>query len=417
MSDALAELHQPPAWPPGLPVQGSPAHNGRPGRAARGRTDGDTGPWSATSVTVIVPTRNERDNIEPLVDRLERALEGCTSSVVFVDDSEDDTPRAIAVVARDRRMDIRTIHREREHRQGGLGGAVLEGLRSVTTPWAVVMDGDLQHPPELIPQLLAAGEADNAHVVVASRHVPGGSSDGLANRGRVWVSEASINLSKLCFPRRLRGVSDPMSGFFALRPSAFDLDSLRPMGFKILLEMLARTPGLRLSERPFVFGERVSGESKASLRQGVDFVLQLGRLTWSNLWSGKRAVWARGLGFAAVGATGIIVNAGVTWLLADPVTLHLNYVLAAIVATQVSSTYNFTVTDTLVYRQRKRLTRLRRWAGFLFMSNLVLLLRIPAIYIMVDRFHIYYLVASTSTLFLGLAVRFRAQERLTIEAV
>jgi dolichol-phosphate mannosyltransferase len=403
--------------PQGLSLQRSPANNGRSERTLRDSADVDTRSPAATSVTVIVPTRNEQENIEPLIDRLDRALEGCTTSVVFVDDSEDDTPEAIAAVARERSLDIRTIHRESEHRQGGLGGAVLEGLRSVTTPWAVVMDGDLQHPPELIPQLLSAGEAENAHVVVASRHVQGGSSDGLANRGRVFVSDASIALSKWCFPRRLRGVSDPMSGFFALRPSAFDLNSLRPMGFKILLEMLARTPDLRLSERPFVFGERVSGESKATLRQGVNFILQLGRLMWSNMWSGKRAVWARGLGFAVVGASGIFVNAGVTWLLADPVTMHLNYVLAAIVATQVSSTYNFTVTDTLVYRQRKRLTRLRRWAGFLFMSNLVLCLRIPAIYVLVDKFHVYYLVASTSTLFLGLAVRFRAQERLTIEAV
>jgi putative flippase GtrA len=208
-----------------------------------------------------------------------------------------------------------------------------------------------------------------------------------------------------------------MSGFFALRPAAFDLDNLRPMGFKILLEMLARTPNLRLNERPFVFGERFAGESKASLREGMNFLLQLGRLTCSNLWGRQRAVLGRGIGFAMVGASGVLVNMAVTWVLADPAALHLNYVLAAVVATQFSSTYNFALTDTLVYRRPKRLTRLRRWAGFMSMSNLVLLLRVPAIFVLVDRLHVHYLVASTVTLFLGFAVRFRAQERLSVEAM
>jgi dolichol-phosphate mannosyltransferase len=397
--------------------QGGSADDGMLTSAPRHSSETSTQPTCATSVTVIVPTRNEQANIKPLLGRLDEALKGLPASVVFVDDSEDDTPQTIAAAFHQRSLDIRMVHREPEQRVGGLGGAVLEGLRSVTTSWAVVMDGDLQHPPELIPELLAAGEAEKADVVVASRHIDGGSSEGLSNRGRVWVSDASIALSKLCCPRRLKGISDPMSGYFALRPSAFDLEDLRPMGFKILLEMLARTPNLRLTERPFVFGERVSGESKATLREGVNFFVQLSRLLCSNFVSRQRAVWARGLGFAAVGATGVLVNMAFTWLLADPAALHLNYVFAAIVATQFSSTYNFAMTDTLVYRQRKRLTRFRRWAGFLFMSNLVLCIRVPAIYVLVEKFHVYYLLASTVTLFLGFAVRFRAQERLTMEAV
>ncbi len=368
------------------------------------------------AITVVVPTRNEEGNIAPLVRRLGAALAGEAARVLFVDDSDDGTSLEVVRVAAGTDLTVDLLHRERDERQGGLGGAVLEGLRASRSPWAVVMDGDLQHPPELVPQLVAAGMRAHAEVVVASRKVPGGSSEGLATVGRALVSSSSTVLSKLVFPRNLRGISDPMSGFFALRLDAVDLDILRPRGFKILLELLARHGQLTKAEVAFTFGERLSGDSKASVREGLLFVKQLVRLWGSQtvargLGSG---VLQRGAGFATVGLTGLLVNMIVLWALADPSMLRLNYLMAAVMTTQISSSWNFVLVDNLVYRGTKRLTRLSRYLGFMVMSNTVLLLRIPLLALLVSVLGVHYLAANVLTLLLGYLVRFRSQERLTL---
>jgi dolichol-phosphate mannosyltransferase len=278
------------------------------------------------------------------------------------------------------------------------------------------MDGDLQHPPELVTDLVEAGTLRHADVVVASRRTAGGSSQGLANLGRELVSSSSTVLSKLVFPRSLRGISDPMSGFFAVRLDAFDLDAMRPRGFKILLEMLAREGRVATAEIPFTFGERHAGDSKASVREGLLFLRQLaglraGQTVGKAFGSGRLQ---RGLGFAAIGVTGLVVNMAMMWLLADPTTLHLNYLLAAVLTTQLSSTWNFLLVDSLVYRGPKRLTKLGRYLGFMMMSNTVLLLRIPFLALLVSVLGVHYLLANVLTLFLGYLVRFRSQERLTL---
>ncbi len=223
-------------------------------------------------------------------------------------------------------------------------------------------------------------------------------------------------LSKLVFPRNLRGISDPMSGFFAVRLDAFDLDTLRPQGFKILLEMLARERQVTKTEVPFTFGERHAGDSKASVREGLIFLKQLMRLRLSETVSQAvgTGVLQRGAGFAAVGLTGLLVNMLVMWLLADPSTLHLYYLVAAVLTTQISSSWNFFLVDALVYRGPKRLTKLSRYLGFLIMSNTVLLLRIPFLALLVSILGIHYLMANALTLLLGYLVRFRSQERLTL---
>ena len=122
----------------------------------------------------------------------------------------------------------------------------------------------------------------------------------------------------------------------------------------------------------------------------------------------------RGAGFAAVGLTGLVVNLGVMWVLADPRALHVNYLVAAVLSTQLSSTWNFLLIDNLVYRGPKRHTAPRRWLGFLVMSNAVLVLRIPLLALLVSLLGLHYLFASALTLVLGYLVRFRTQERLTL---
>jgi dolichol-phosphate mannosyltransferase len=166
------------------------------------------------------------------------------------------------------------LHRAPEERLGGLGGAVQAGLATVTAPWTVVMDGDLQHPPERVADLLAAAEG-GADLVVASRYCGNGSAKGLSSRARSVGSSGATRLARLLFPRILAPVTDPMSGFFAVRTAAVNPTALRPLGFKILLEVLIRIPRLQVTEVPFEFAERQAGKSKASWQEMARYLRQL----------------------------------------------------------------------------------------------------------------------------------------------
>jgi dolichol-phosphate mannosyltransferase len=225
-------------------------------------------------LSVLVPTRNEVGNIEELLRRVATAVAGIQAEVVFIDDSDDITPTVIRTVARrdgGGACQVSLIHRHGLQHTGGGGGAVVDGLRATRAPWACVLDADLQHPPDVISALLVKAERDGADLVVASRHCEQGRAEGLGPI-RALISTASSAAARVLFPWRLRGVTDPMSGFSLVRSGAVDLDALRPRGFKILLELLVRCRALRRAEVGFVFAGRHAGESKGTLREGLSYL-------------------------------------------------------------------------------------------------------------------------------------------------
>lgn len=238
-------------------------------------------------VSVVVPTRHEAPNIAPLTQAIATAVAGRRAEVLFVDDSDDDTPETITEVAVDSELPVRVLHRAGGTRWGGLAGAVVDGLDHVAGSVVVVMDADLQHPPALVPDLLEGIEAGN-DLVVASRRVPGGEERQGLTPTRRWLSRAATALATMIHPHRVGRVSDPLSGYFAFRTGVVDLDLLQPDGFKILLEVLATHPELEVAEVPYRFEERLGGTSKASLAQGTRFVGHLVdlRLRTSGAWGG-----------------------------------------------------------------------------------------------------------------------------------
>ena len=226
-----------------------------------------------------MPTRNEADNVQPLLERLSAAL-SWPVVVMFVDDSDDRTPETVQQnEGRFPLLDVRLVHRPRCERTGGLGGAVLRGLEHADSTWVCVMDGDLQHPPERVPALLQAAESRGADLVVGSRYAPGGRNEGLG-AVRTLVSWGSTVLAKAVFPRRLSGIRDPMSGFFLFRREAVTAP-MTPHGFKILLEIAVRHPALVKCEVPFVFVERTAGASKGTMREGLRYLQLLADMRWS----------------------------------------------------------------------------------------------------------------------------------------
>lgn len=237
-----------------------------------------------TSVSVVVPTMNEADNVHELVSRLARVPE--ISEVYFVDDSRDDrTIRAIeqaATVFSTSDFSVKYYWRTGHTVVGGLSGAVIDGFRRAAGEIVVVMDADLQHPPETIPSMLAAMRV-RPGFVVASRYCNDGSNSGLDGRYRQLVSRSSTIAAKAAFPGLLREVTDPMTGFFAVTRSAVNLNRLNPRGFKILMEMIVTHPELVVTEVPFNFGERHAGASKTDASVGLEYLTQLLELRFRTL--------------------------------------------------------------------------------------------------------------------------------------
>jgi dolichol-phosphate mannosyltransferase len=370
-------------------------------------------PDAAAWFTIIVPTRNEEGSVGPLLSSLADSLNGIPAEVLFVDDSGDGTPEVIRQVARECGLAVRLLHRPADSRHGGLGGAVVAGLKHARGTWAVVMDGDLQHPPELAARLVQIGKSRQLDLVAGSRYTGSGASDGLADGYRRAVSGLATRLTKTVFPRRLSRLSDPMSGFFAVRLAALDLDRLDPIGFKILLELMIRQPRLQVAEVPFVFGTRIAGESKASLREGLRFARHLLRLRLLVLRSqvqrssstNSTGRFARLLAFGAVGATGIGINTAALWLFSEHV-VHPHYLIAAVLATEVSTSWNFLLTEKFVFRGTKPGTRLGRGVRFFLLNHLALLPRLPLLALLVGVFSANLLVANILTLALLFLVRF-----------
>jgi dolichol-phosphate mannosyltransferase len=218
---------------------------------------------SNPEISLIIPTLNEAENLPPLLERIGAALSGRNYEVILVDDnSRDNTKQVAADLAKSH--PLRLIVREQP--KDGLGGAVLRGMRESRGQYLVVMDADLQHPPEKLPELLAplANAANGVDFVLGSRHVAGGST------GEKWGLFRKIN-SRVAtilaspFAGRTR---DPMSGFFALRRETLEgAQRLTPLGYKIGLELMCKCRVKRVQEIPIHFAERTRGQSKLSLRE------------------------------------------------------------------------------------------------------------------------------------------------------
>ncbi|PXW35263.1 UNVERIFIED_CONTAM: dolichol-phosphate mannosyltransferase [Williamsia faeni] len=351
-------------------------------------------------LAIVIPTFNESENVIPLVEQLISTLRGvgrlASTEVLFVDDSTDETPQVISRVADGSELTIRLIHRAPGERVGGLGGAVVAGIQNTCAATVVVMDGDLQHPPGTIPRLLNA--LDGYDVAVASRYCgEGGDAAGLSSKTRKAVSSSSTVLARTLFPRRLRDCTDPMTGYFAVRRGALDVTKLRPIGFKILLEILVRHR-LRVIEIPFEFADRHAGESKASIRQGLRFVWQLANLRFGSA-----------LSFMLVGASGLAVNVAV---MATAISAGLNYVASSIVATELSIVWNFVLCEKFVFRDRRVSTAWRRGAQCFLYNNLEFALRLPFLMVAVSVLGIGEVLAQFVTVVIAFFARYAFTSRV-----
>lgn len=293
-------------------------------------------------LSLVVPTRNEAATIEALLEQtcavLERVLPGAYEIIVVDDDSPDETwRRALALQARS--PALRVLRRVDET---GLASAVVRGWQLARAPVLGVIDADLQHPPEVCLRLWAE-MARGADLAIASRHVPGGGVSEWSLARRILSRGAQL-IGLLVLPGVLGRVSDPMSGYFFVRRDAVAGCALRPAGYKILIEVLARGRVRWISEIAYVFRERAEGASKASWRVYLDYLVQLARLRRDTFFGGR---FAR---FAAVGLSGLLVDMGLLYLLSDPARLAWGLTRSKLIAAEAAIVNNFTWNDRWTYR-------------------------------------------------------------------
>lgn len=239
----------------------------------------DTNTVSA-SVVLLIPTRNESSNIAEFLHRLSVGVAGLPVSfaAVLADDSDDDTI-AVARASCPEGLRLHPIYRPPELRRGTISGALLYGLKFVSADVVVVIDADLQHPPELLATLIEPllSDTSGVQITVGTRYVEGGSAAGLTTPWRRLASRLASAAIHLLFPRT-RGVTDPASGYFGYRTECVEGVELNPVGFKLLTEILVRSRAQRIGEVPYRFQERSGGLSKFSILDGVDFLRHLLRL-------------------------------------------------------------------------------------------------------------------------------------------
>lgn len=223
-------------------------------------------------VSVVIPTLNEAGNLRELVERIDRALANQPYEILIVDDGSRDGTHDLCIELQ-RTYPLRLLIRSEP--ADGLSGAVLHGLARAHGEFLVVMDADLQHAPEQVPDLLAPLIRQEAEFVLGSRYVAGGTTEDDWGVVR-WANSKVATLLARPFAGQTR---DPMSGFFALRRQTYErAGTLNPIGYKVALELICKCGVRNVREVPIRFGLRGAGRSKLTLTQQVHYLDHLSRL-------------------------------------------------------------------------------------------------------------------------------------------
>ncbi len=340
-------------------------------------------------LSIIVPTYNERDNIPILIKKINDTIDFTDFEVIIVDDNSPDETWRVAEKMKKEYPFLRVIRRINER---DLSTAVIKGFRQSKGNILAVMDADLQHPPKKINDMVKKILAGN-DIVIGSRYVKRGEIEEWGIIRKIY-SKAATLLAHLFVPQT-RITNDPLSGFFMMKREVIKDIQLTPIGYKILLEILAKGMFKKVTDEPIIFKKREKGKSSLGLGVIWIYIKHLFRLSWGN-----REI-IRILKFTAVGLTGVFVNLGVLWALTDLGNVY--YVLSAICGIEISIISNFLLNDLWTFKDRKK-KGISYWINRLLKFNIISLPSFPMQLVVMgflnEIFGIYYLLAA----FIGIVV-------------
>lgn len=285
-------------------------------------------------ISVILPTYNEAQNIKRIVPAITKVFrdEAIEGEVIIVD---DDSPDGTASIASSLAGSYPAKVRVRKNGRG-LSRAVIEGFGLAQGEICVVMDADLSHPVEKIPDMIRPILEGKCDTTVGSRYVAGGGAQNWPLIRKI-VSKGAGFLAK-----GVTGLSDPTSGFMAVRRSLLDGVSLDPLGWKIVLEVVVKTKS-RVMEIPIVFADREEGESKLGLKAQIDYLRHLGRL-----YAYRYPMFREFFKFCLVGLTGLVLDTAVLVSLVDHASLDPRF--AAVFAFTAAVSWNYLLNRNWAFR-------------------------------------------------------------------
>jgi len=372
-------------------------------------------------LSVVVPTYNEGGHIVSFLSDLEASCAGHDYEIVVVDDnSPDGTFRKVETYAQSHARIVPVLRTKEK----GLATAVIEGMRRSRGDFVVVMDSDYQHPPEAVPRLLEAALSQQADCVVASRYARDGSVTGFPLSRRV-ISWGARTIAILGLPvvRKFR-LRDPMSGFFLVRRDRVPIGELRPRGYKILLEVLARAPLERVVEVGFAFQNRRSGQSKLRVKTQYDYFMHVWKLALRDRENRRIAA------FTLVGASGVLVNLAIIALFIERLgwgdrwnrvvagqVFLLGTFFAGVIAREAAVLWNFVLNDFVTFGDKRQHAHARffhRMLRFHIVSLgafvVYLLVFYPLIHV-----HVHYFLASLVAILASFFLNYRGNFRWTYE--
>jgi dolichol-phosphate mannosyltransferase len=360
--------------------------------------------------SLIIPTYQEANNIHNIVTVLTKILNqglGDDYELIVVDDNSPDKTWEIAQSLTKEYPQLRVMRRTEEK---GLSSAVIRGWQIARGNILAVIDGDLQHPPQVLLQLLQVLE-NGTDLAVASRNVEGGGVSSWSATRR-FLSRGAQILGLIILPDVVGRVSDPMSGYFMVRRSAIAETTLNPLGYKILLEVIGRGKVEEIGEVGYVFQERQEGESKVSWKHYFEYIHHLLRLRYDTGGLGRLTQRfgfpiGRFLRFGLVGLSGVFVDMTILYLLSDPTTLALPLTRSKIIAGEIAIFNNFLWNDAWTFadvsmKQNSWHQRLKRFLKFnlICLAGLilnVLVLNLVFNYIIPNRYIANFIAIAIAT--------------------
>ncbi|MCP4177983.1 MAG: glycosyltransferase family 2 protein [bacterium] len=303
------------------------------------------------NVSIVVPTYKEAENIPVLVKQIDEALKNRYQyEIIIVDDNSQDGIKQKVQELQENKYNVKLKVRTNER---GLSSAVIAGLKMATGELFLVMDADLSHPPEKVPELLDRITNNGADFVIGSRFVEGG---GAAHFN--WFRKLNAGVSKL-LARPLIKATDPMAGFFAFPKHIIDgkYETLNPLGWKIGLEISVKCSPKNLQEVPIQFKERLHGESKLSLKEQINYLIHVKRL-----FEFKYESFSELIKFGIIGCTGIVVNLFFVFIAFDLISLP--YELALVVGFIIALSTNFLLNRRFTFKHAHRGDFFKQYAGF-----------------------------------------------------
>lgn len=353
-------------------------------------------------ISVIVPTYNERGSLPELVKRIDNSLKIFEYEVVVVD---DDSPDGTWKVAQElsKNYPVKPVKRK----ERGLSTAVIRGIQESNNDILVVIDADLQHPPERIPALIEQIQK-GADIAIGSRFVEGGSV-GDWSRARLFISKVAKFLVETLF-RDIRGIKDVESGFFAFKKNIIKNVELKPKGYKILLEILVMGNYENVKEVPFEFQIRKHGKSKLGLRNISSYLHHLLSLSW------RTKEFHRFIKFCIIGGIGAIVNIAILHMLTEY--LGVYYVLSGAVAIESGLLSNFVLNKIWAFKDR-RIKGSRAIIRALYRDHIVrsggILINLFILWFLTSVIGVYYLLSQIIGIFIAMIWNFGGNKWFTWE--